>query len=608
MQLRTLRSRLEQLRRRRAIVRHSTAWSAVVLAVLWLVLAMFFMDWLMLMSIPQRLVALLISGAITVWVFWRYTKPWLGVKEDIVDVALLVEKHQDIDSDLVAALQFQEQDASNWGSPQLETAVIEYVEEFSPSLNVFEGFTYRRFKRRMAWLAGTLAVLVGIVVIFPQYAGAFADRMLLGSTRYPTDTQIERIAINGENVFVAGGEKFSVRIPYGTPLNFEVIGNGVLPEKGQIILKTKDTDNQVEIELARGLSTEPVKAGDPAVSRDAVPASAESTGSDRTENATEVVGKSDGQAIYQGRLPRLVGSVTYQIYLGDTWSDPLEVEVIPLPVVTVTLDPQPPAYATAGDEEQTSVREGTRQIAVVEGSSVALNLKSTNKALTKAVMTVDDQTYPLKQTENDGCCWTLSGPDSPLDKIRQPVRYSVQVEDEDGLVLEKPIEGYIRIRADRKPRILPPVLETTLVRPNVIPPIEYTVSDDYGISRLVLNVQVVRKVPMKEDGEDGMMDEVDHLTREVKRIPAEMQPLRSVSDVYPLDLKTIKQLNPGDELKVTLEAFDYRGEFEPQSSISEPLVLKVTDKEGILRGMRDSDEKSAQSLDEIIETISGDTK
>lgn len=607
MQLRTLRSRLDQLRRRRAIVRLFTAWSALVLAVLWLVLAVFFIDWLLLMDVPQRVVSWLIGGAIAAWVFWRYTKPWLGVKEDVVDVALLVEKHQHIDSDLVAALQFQEQEAPTWGSPQLETAVIEYVEEFSPSLNVFEGFTYRRFKRRMAWLAGTLLVLVGIATAFPQFAGAFADRMLLGSTRYPTDTHIERVAINGETVFVAGGEKVSLRIPYGTELSFEVVGKGVLPEKGLVLLKTKETDNQVEIELARGLSTKPVKASDPSVSLDDNIPPTESSQSSTTESATNPVGESKGQANFQGELPRLVGSVTYQVFLGDTWTDPLEVEVIPLPVVTVTLDPKAPAYATAGDEEKNSVREGTRQIAVVEGSSVALNLQSTNKALAKAVMTVDDKTYPLTRTEKDGCCWKLSGPDSPLDKIRQPVRYSVQVEDEDGLVLEKPIEGYIRIRADRKPRILPPVLETTLVRPNVIPPIKYVVSDDFGISRLVLNVQVVRKVPMKDDGENGMMDEVDHLTREVKRIPVESQPVRSVSDVYPLDLKTIK-LNPGDELKVTLEAFDFRGEFEPQSSISEPLVLKVTDKEGILRGMRDADERSAQSLDEIIETISGDKK
>ena len=106
--LETLRSRLNQLRRRRAVVRQTIAWSAVVLAVLWLTAAVFVLDLLLFMDIPQRLVALLLSALFAGWVFWRYTKPWIGVREDLVDVALLVEKHQHIDSDLVAALQFQE--------------------------------------------------------------------------------------------------------------------------------------------------------------------------------------------------------------------------------------------------------------------------------------------------------------------------------------------------------------------------------------------------------------------------------------------------------------------------------------------------------------------
>jgi len=608
MKLATLRSRLNQLRRRRAMVRQSTAWSAVALAGLWLVTAAFLVDWLLLMSVPQRLVAWGIGLSVAGWAFWRYTRPWLGVKEDVVDVALLVEKHQHIDSDLVAALQFQETNAADWGSPQLESAVIEYVEEFSPSLNVFEGFTYRRFKRRLAWLAGTLAVLLGAAALFPDHAGAFANRMLLGSMRYPTDTKIERIAINGETVYLADGEKVPLRLAYGTPLDFEVRGTGRLPEKGVIRLKTKDSENEVEVELNRGLAGEPVKATDPAFAEDedlALPSSSVPT-KQRSANESEMADETGGQAVYQGRLPRLVGSVTYQAYLGDTWTDPLEIEVIPLPVVTVSLDPQPPRYAIQGDEEAGSVREGTRQIAVIEGTSVALDLESSNKPLAQARLTVEGKNYPLEKVDQAGKSWRLAGPNSPLDRIRQPVRYAIQVEDEDGLPLEHPIEGYIRIRADRKPRIQPPVLEVSLVRPTAVPPIDYSVSDDYGLSRLALNVQVVRKIPM-ENEEDGMRDDVDHVTWEIREIPSEEQPIRSLAESYPLDLSPMK-LNPGDELKVTLEAFDYRGEFAPQSSISEPLVLKVTDAHGVSARVEELDKKSAQSIDRAIETISGDKK
>jgi hypothetical protein len=585
------------------MVRHSTAWSALVLAVLWLALLVFFVDLLLLMDVPQRIVAWVICGLVAAWAFWHYTKPWIGVKEDLVDVALLVEKHQHIDSDLVAALQFQEGDAPKWGSPQLESAVIEYVEEFSPSLNVFEGFTHRRFKRRMAWLLGTLAVMIALAVVFPAYAKAFANRMLLGSMRYPTDTQIERIVLNGQTVYVQGGEAVIFTGPYGMPLDFEVHCQGVLPEQGKVRLKPLDAETEVDIELHRGLAATPVSTSNPMAHE----SNSLSSGSQSSETASAPEAETSGEAAYRGQLPQLVGSMTYQVHLGDAWTEPLEIKVIPLPVVTVTLDPKPPAYAIVGDEEAETVREGTRQIAVVEGSDVAVNLTSNNKPLKNAILTLEDKTYPLTPLDAEGRKWTLSGAGSPLHEIRQPLRYAIQVEDEDGLSLQTPIEGYIRIRADRPPRILPPDLVTPLVLPKAKPTVDFSVSDDYGLSRLAVKVQVVRKVPMPGDDPKDMQDQVDHVTRDMILVDPKEQPKRTLTGRYALVLETFK-LSPGDELKVTLEAFDYRGEFQADSALSEPLVLKVTDVQGILLGMRNTDERSAQSLDNIIEITSGDTK
>jgi hypothetical protein len=201
----------------------------------------------------------------------------------------------------------------------------------------------------------------------------------------------------------------------------------------------------------------------------------------------------------------------------------------------------------------------------------------------------------------------LTGPGSPLHEIRQPVRYAIQVKDEDGLGLDQPIEGYIRIRADRPPRIAPPDLVTALVMPKAKPTVDFSVSDDYGLSRVAVKVQVVRKVPLSMEEPDEMQDQVDHVTRDMIVVDPKEQPKRALSGRYALVLESF-QLSPGDELKVTLEAFDYRGDFPPDSSISEPLVLKVTDVQGILLGMRNTDERSAQSLDNIIEISSGDTK
>jgi hypothetical protein len=220
---------------------------------------------------------------------------------------------------------------------------------------------------------------------------------------------------------------------------------------------------------------------------------------------------------------------------------------------------------------------------------------------------VEDKIFPLTAQDEEGLRWSLSGPDSPLHQIRQPVRYSIQVRDKDGLELEQAIEGTIRIRADRKPRIQPPDLVTALVLPKAKPTVDFHVSDDYGLSRLAIKVQVVRKMPISMDDPEEMQDQVDHVTRDMILVDPREQPKRNLSGRYALNLESF-QLSPGDELKVTLEAFDYRGDFEPQSNISEPLVLKVTDVQGILLGMRNTDERSAQSLDNIIEISSGDSK
>jgi hypothetical protein len=336
----------------------------------------------------------------------------------------------------------------------------------------------------------------------------------------------------------------------------------------------------VDIELLRGLSTGP---------------------------------ESDKQAIYRAELPQLVNSMTYQVYLGDARTEPLEIQVLPLPFVTMTLDPKPPAYAVQGEAKAETVREGTRQIAVLERSSVRVQLHS-NKPLKTAVMTLENQKdplkkqkYPLTPLDRDGRTWSLGGSDSPLHEIPDDLRYAIQVEDLDGLTLPQPIEGFIRIRSDRPPRIQPPALVTDLVLPKARPTVDFQVSDDYGLSRLAVNVQVVRKVSMSTAEPEETQDEVDHVRRDMIVVNRKEQPQRTLSGRYALVLESFN-LSPGDELKVTLEAFDYRGDFKSNSSMSEPLILKVTDVQGILSGMRNTDERSAQSLDNIIEITSGDTK
>src|SRR5204863_8440263 len=89
---------------------------------------------------PQRAILLLIAAAAVVWTFLRYARPLLAVQESEVDMALMVERQQQIESDLVAAIQFEDDVEGRWGSRELETAVIDYVAELGPGMDVYQGF------------------------------------------------------------------------------------------------------------------------------------------------------------------------------------------------------------------------------------------------------------------------------------------------------------------------------------------------------------------------------------------------------------------------------------------------------------------------------------
>ncbi|MBW3540309.1 MAG: hypothetical protein KY476_08565 [Planctomycetes bacterium] len=572
-----LRSQLQQLRRRRAGVRMTIAWAAVVVAVVVSLAAAFALDFSLEMDRFGRFISLVLMTVVVAWIFRRFTQPELGRSESEIDVALIVERNHAIDSDLVAALQFQKPEATRWGSPQLETAVIDYVEDYSSHLNVFDGFDTRRFKRSAIAAGTSLGVFLLAIAVFPSYAGAFFNRFFLGGAHYPTATIIERIELNGRATYAADGALVeTVNHAYGQPLRFTVVGSGELPEAGTVRLESVHSGGETRIDLKRLAAAKQHKVG-------------------------------EGQAVYEAELPRLVDSVAYQVYLGDAWTDPLEIHVIPLPVVDVELSPRPPAYAASSASVDPAADSGALQIAVLEGSRVELRVSCRNKELKQATVTIGEREFPLvRREEGKRSVWTFEtmraargtqkSSENPLALVTEPVRFSVQVVDADGLSLEKPREGYIRIKADRPPLVREARIASRLVLPIAEPQIEYAASDDYGLSRLDLKLQIV-----KADGE----------TREetvpIVDIPGDGPPQRSLSGQWPLNLEPFG-LEKGDELKLTLEAFDYRGELPPKSNVSEPLVLQVTDRQGILAGVGELDERSARELDSIIDLETGDRK
>ena len=74
--------------------------------------------------------------------------------------------------------------------------------------------------------------------------------------------------------------------------------------------------------------------------------------------------------------------------------------------------------------------------------------------------------------------------------------------------------------------------------------------------------------------------------------------------MFTLDVKNLNTTK-GDRIFVSFEAFDYRGTFNGKSMRSEPIVLEVSDREGVLESLRELDEQIEKRLDQIIDTQLG---
>ncbi len=549
-----LRDDLGRLQNTRKLIRWANASSLLFVAIIAVLAVALACDLALDMSWAQRVISLaLVIGAIA-WSYRRFAKPWLDQSEELIEVALLVERHQQIDSDLVAALQFEQPEAATWGSPQLETAVITRVAEISPKLDVFQGISLADFKQRVAVAACVFAVVVIGWAAYPGYVNAFLNRLLLGSAFYPTNTQITKVVVNQTTVFDGKAVTDKVLVPIGQPVKFEVAIAGSVSESttGRLRIQSRDGSVATVVDLAR-------------------PAEGAKSSADTL----------------RGELPRLMDSVTFEAFAGDARTLPFLIEAVPLPVVDVKLEVTPPSYARVAERPASDSKGNAKwHLSVIEGSKIELAVEALNKKLESAHLWIGESEFRLTAPEGDSKQWTFKIAGTPFDGVKQPLEYRIQVTDQQGLQLEGPIRGTVRLKVDQPPRIAASS-RTTKIVPSAKPPIIFSVQDDYGLSKVVAQVQVSRS--------NG--DDTDSELEVAKYAPGKNETV--LKGTHRLDVSSLKLLK-GDELKVTFVAYDYRGDREPKKSFSEPLLFQVTDQAGILSGLLETDQESAKQLDAII--------
>ncbi len=547
--LATLRSRLSSLRTARATVRWGSALAGVLLCVFGFWLLAFLLDWSTQLSFASRLVLLLAFVAAVTAAVVRWVVPQFRQTESLEKMALLVEKQHRIDSDLVAALEFESPQAATWGSSRLTNAVVDYVAEFSPGLNVFEGFRWRPLPQLVGATVFALLTAVAFAIVCPGHASAFWNRFWLGGAHYPTRTQLVEVTINGDTIPVFHSEPIELRLPQGEAIRISVTCSGEVPREGVV---------QVQGQQTRGWNTWSLTP-DPS-------------------------GKGD---LFIATAPTLTEDVRVWITAGDASSDPIQLTVMALPILDVQWTITPPAYAMKSDVE--TVPAGARQFAVLQGSKLSAHVRCLNKSLSKAELHLGDQRIGLitKSSSDGHTVWELP-PGHPLESIKEPLAFTLSVVDQDGLSPVPPWSGQIRLAADRVPRVIAAV-QSKKILPTAKPKIVIAAIDDFGLKQIRLQATISRA-----EGESTTENLV------VWSHPAGEVPPLNVKSETSFVLSPYR-LSKGDELRVVVFAEDDRGEWPSQIGQSEPLIFEVTDRNGILAGLLETDQQSAKQLDAIIE-------
>jgi hypothetical protein len=499
---------------------------------------------------------------------WRRSVAWLrATRENETDVALWIESRQQLDGDLVAAVQFEPPTAAAWGSRQLELAIVDYVADFSETLAVAPE---RPSRASLAWgllLLVTSGVSAWCAVTRHEVAATFADRLTLGASHYPTRTRILSVAIDERDV---SSDTNELKRALGAPLRFEVRCAGELPGTGRMVLTNVTSGESTEIELARRMEFTPFER---------------KTDGSRSEPSMEPA----ADATYVAHLPRLVDSLRYQIVIGDASTEPASLNAVAAPVLTVSLDCEPPDYA-AGEETQSAVTSGATRIAVLEGSRVEVEVVSKNKRLEQVTLQLGGEPFELQPSDDSRRRWRLRVRGTPLEHVVESLPFRVRATDIDALEPPQPLSGMISLTIDRPPRVVASAI-TQEILPQARPTVQYAARDDYGISRLLMRRELLRP----GEGADALLLDV----------AIEPTHAKSVDGTMTLELGDLR-LVKGDQLRITFEATDFRGAGEGTVGTSEPLVLSVTDARGLLAGMSGADESSKTELDRLIEQQLGE--
>jgi hypothetical protein len=514
----------------------------LLLALSAFVVVSFLADWALVLPSPVRLVLLAGAAAIAGWIFLgRVARP-LGVRITDDDLALFVERHYpELNDRLISAIQLSREPlvdpanarAESWNSPELVEALVRDAEEATASLDFKRVIVGSHVARTAAWGGLAALAIAALSALFPVYSTTYLKRIVGGSAKWPQRTHLSVLDFENHRRVIARGEDTTVAVE----------AKGRIP--GKVVLRYA------------------FKTG---------------------EEGSERMIQQAGGGRFQYTFTHVGGPFTFTVEGGDDLSETHEVDTVTPPSLEVVrLFFEYPAYMkkanTPADRPETAgnvvapfhtqVRfEGTAN-EDLESALLSLGVKG-KEALTKLEVT----------PASDGRARAFSGSFAVTEDQGE---YGFQLKAKNGLGNRDPIRYAIKGLRDRAPeiKVIEP-LGDEFVTDQCERPLEIEIRDDFGISRIALEVRTISQV------KDRLKDWT----------PADFgrdQNSRAYGETFIRSeavLDVAKHgLQAGDHVELRFRAEDYRDVGDKNSSASKVYKLSVVSVVTLEKELQDAIEK-----------------
>lgn len=535
-------------------------------------------DWLFRLSLPTRLVLLLPACAAIAWVADRKLVRPLSHRLDDLDLAVMIDrKHPGVSQRAAVVLQLPSLlEGKIQASPALvRAAVLEHAEaleavDFSAALN------RRRARKCRFWLLGSLAVVCAFTLLWPQTAGLWAKRWLMGSNeRWPQQTYLSLVGLGDSNrVLVPRGETH-ILIVEGQPTLSRRDNGWFLTGRGEPLVLHVDDRPATRVPEQVRVRYRGAESGT------------------RRGSFSRVA-----ETRFRYELPPVSETLEASITGGDDWFGPITIEPIDRPTIeSLVLTARPPGSSR---EEEHQYEGAETPLLFLLDTELTLRFNS-DVPLESVTLQSKTGAAPEIELVDQRTCrakWTFT----------EATTLQIELVSREGRLKSKPYFLSIGLLKDRKPRVS--IRSSGVgrrVTPQVRIPLNSRALDDFGLVGFGLEIE--QRLPTDEPGTRTL----DALAFERPPEEDETTPLLEWSEATTLQLAP-RNLPPGAVVRIRGQATDgcaqgsQTGEsrwlafqFVPPEQLFYEILMRQRAERAKFRAAHESAEEQKGELDTLVE-------